>query len=137
MANVYKPEQASSLAQFINLGKDIKITYNNYSIKNTVNGISYPIHNIIHDYIDEIKEKRILVTLSDEEYLKYKFKPRLLAYDIYGNGELYFILLAINDMIDIKNFDLKKIYMLKKEDINLINKIYIAEKKYLVQNDAE
>lgn len=134
MSAAYKPEQASSLTEFINLGKDIKITYNNYSIKSKIGNLNYPVHNIIYDYIAEIKQKRILVTLSDEEYLKYKFKPRLLAYDIYGNGELYFIILAINDIIDIKDFDFKKIFMLKKEDIAIINKIYIAEKKYLTEN---
>lgn len=129
--NAHKPEHATNLEQFISLGQDVKITYNNYSIKEKVNGINYPVHNVIYDYIEEIKEKAVLVTLTDHEYLKYKFRPRLLAYDVYGNSELYFVLLALNNIIDIKDFNFKKLYMLKRDDIYTINKIYIAERKYL------
>lgn len=135
MNNVFKVEKATSLSKFISLGKSIDYTYDKYSIlQNLNNEVKIPIYNAIHDYESELKSLMVTVELSTEEYIKYRFRPRLLAYDVYNNSELYFIILALNNMIDIKEFDLKKINMLRKNDLTILNKIYLAENKYILQN---
>lgn len=131
----YKPEESTTLSNFISLGKESNISYNRYSLLQKIGDNTYiPIQNIIHDYEYELKSYMVEVELSNEEYLKYKFKPRLLAYDVYGDSELYFIILALNNIADIKEFDLKKLNMLMKNDLSIINKIYLAEYKYILEN---
>src|SRR5574344_2109562 len=94
----------STLAEFISYSNSTKISYNNLSFIDILDDIKFPIVNIIDDYVDEIKDKSFDVTLSDKEYLKYKYRPKLLANDIYGNGEYYFIILAINGICNVKEF---------------------------------
>ena len=77
------------------------------------------------------------VELSKEEQNAYFYKPKLLCYDIYGNPELYFIILLINDIADVKEFTKSSIKMLKKEHMNtLISYIYNAEKNAMDEHNA-
>ena len=64
---------------------------------------------------------------------KYIYKPKLLCYDIYGNGELAFIIMEINDMCNVKDFTKDLLLMPTKENMKLITKrIYNSDK-----NDIE
>ena len=59
----------------------------------------------------------------------YYYKPKLLCYDVYGNPELYYIILLMNDIADVKEFTKPVIKMLKNDHMNtLLGYIYNAEK---------
>lgn len=119
----------STLAEFISYSNSTKISYNNLSFIDILDDIKFPIVNIIDDYVDEIKDKSFDVTLSDKEYLKYKYRPKLLANDIYGNGEYYFIILAINGICNVKEFTMKTLKLLRRDDlVDVVTRIYNAEK---------
>ena len=62
-------------------------------------------YNLINDYLPLIKEKAVTVVLDDDEYNKYLYKPKLLAYDVYKNTELYYVILLLNNVCSIKEFD--------------------------------
>lgn len=131
-----------TLSQFIALKDSDQITYRNYSILQqslTDPSIVYSMDNIIYQYMDELKQYRKLVMVSDIDRLKYAFKPKLLAYDIYGSTEMYFILLAINGMCNVKEFTLedKTFWGIAPNDLNtLLNNIYRAEAEHLSINRA-
>lgn len=128
-----KPSNSYTMEQFIALGRGVSVTYDSYSYKELLsNGTEISVLNVINDYMPELKDMALNVTLSDDEYRKYKYKPRLLCYDIYGNTEVYYIILLLNGIIDIKEFDFRTLKMLKKDDMeNALSAIYNAEKKYI------
>ena len=77
-----------------------------------------------------IAENRKRLKLTQDQQFTYHYKPKLLCYDIYGNPELYFIILLINDMADVKEFTKPTVKMLRKSDMSeLLTLIYNAEKK--------
>ena len=127
----YKPEDAVTLEEFIAAGANITISYDRLSYKEKLsNGTEISILNVINDYLPEIKAMSSWVKLTKEQYWKYKFKPKLLCHDVYGNPELYYIILLLNRIIDVKEFDFKKVKMLKVDYMNiLLSHIYNAEKK--------
>lgn len=133
------PELTKSVEEFIELGVADDITYENYSIlaaitANKVN-IRFPENNVIYDYIKELKSNTVVLELSDIEYIRYRYNPKRLAYDIYGSTEVYFILLAVNGMCSFKDFNKKKIKVLYKNDMNtLLTAIYNAESDYISRN---
>lgn len=135
MAN---PKDTYTIEQFIEAGTGNPITYSKLSMIEYYNEIKFPIFNVIQDYMEEMKLATVTVTLNDKEHIKYMYKPKLLAYDIYGNPELYFIILALNNMCSVKDFDIKKIKLLKTEILNeFITYIYNAEKKAIeIYNSA-
>lgn len=134
-----KPENAATIEEFIYNGKTTTLSYDALSFKNSLsNGTLVTVLNVIDDYIEELRERAILISMSVEEYRKYKYKPKLLSIDLYGNPELYFIILLINDMADVKEFDKRNIYLLRKNTFfELLSNIYNAEKKVLdIYNEA-
>lgn len=131
---------AITLENFIDTNNRNKISYNKLSLfdkssDGSKNMISY---NILNDYLEELEAIALDVALTDEQYLKYKYKPKLLAYDIYGSQELYFVILYINNIASPKEFDMKKIKMIKTDVLTqALSDIYNSEKELLENNRSE
>lgn len=132
------PANTTTIEEFIASGKNITLDYEVFSFLETVsNGTVVSVLNVVNDYVEELRRASVLVHLQDDEYRKYMYKPKLLCYDIYGNPELYFIILLMNDMADVKEFNKRNIYMLSKEYMSILSSyIYNSEHKAIkVYND--
>lgn len=125
------PAATTTIEEFIESGAGITITYPSLSFTDMLsNGTWVSVHDVINDYIDELREYCVNVKLTQDQQFIYHYKPKLLCYDIYGNPELYFIILLINDMADVKEFTKPVIKMLRKSNMSeLLTLIYNAEKK--------
>ena len=133
------PERTATIEEFIDMGDTDDITYANFSIlvkcigENSI--VQYAQDNIIYDYLPELNERTVTLTMTDNEFIKYRYKPKLLAYDLYGSTEVYFVIMALNGMCNIKDFNKKKLKLLYKSDLlELLNEIYGAESGYILYN---
>lgn len=132
-------EDEGTIEGTIEKGKNVLLIYNNLAllrrlINNDYN-IDCPEDNVIYDYLSELKNATIKVELSSAQYLKYKYRPDLLSYDMYGTPIFEYVILALNDIISPKYFTKKKIYMIPEEYMDmLIGEIYDAEKDYITFN---
>lgn len=132
-------EDEGTIEGTIEKGKNVLLIYNNLAllrrlINNDYN-IDCPEDNVIYDYLSELKNATIKVELSNAQYLKYKYRPDLLSYDMYGTPIFEYVILALNDIISPKYFTKKKIYMIPEEYMDmLIGEIYDAEKDYITFN---
>ena len=132
------PSTTYTLDDFIQMKLSDDMTYYNFSILQVIDGIEHLDHNLVEDYLPELKSVCIPVTLSNLEYNKYKYNPDLLAYDIYGSVQLDFILLLLNDMIDPKEFDKKSLILPYSSTLStFLNTVYSKESEYIGQNRAE
>lgn len=111
------PNKTSTIEEFISFKDDTTISYNNLSFRDRYDNISYPIKNIIDDYHDELMELVKEVTMSETEYIRYRYKPRLLANDIYDNPDLDFIIMAINGICNMKEFDNQTINLIRVDEL--------------------
>lgn len=129
--NYSRPQYTYTLDQFIQCQSDTVICYNNLSFIDQYDNIKFNTYNVLSDYIDDIRQNYCLtITLDKDQLNKYKYRPKQLCYDIYGNGELAFIILLINDICSIKQFKKDKLLMPTKENMNIITKrIYNANIK--------
>ena len=137
-SQILEPQKTSTLEEFIEAGNTDERTYNNFSLlfhSSTDSNIILSSTNIIYDYMDEIKKCAVNVEFTTKQYLKYRYKPKLFAYDIYGSTELFFVIMAINGICDIKDFNKTKIKALYKSDMTaLLDAIYNAESSYIKKN---
>ena len=129
--NYNKPQNTYTIDQFIQCQSDTNVCYNNLSFIDQRNSIKYNTYNVLSDYIDEIREDYCMkIKLDKDQMFKYKYKPKLLCYDIYGETELAFIILIINDMCSVKDFTKDLLLMPTKDNMKLIiNRIYNSNKK--------
>lgn len=132
-------ETTYTLSDFISSGKMTTVDYDAFSYKDLVsNGTEVAILDIVNDYMREIKEVSVKVKLSTAEYLKYRFKPKLLCRDVYGNGEVYFVIMLLNGRIDVKDFDTDTLLMISVANMNsLMTSIYNAEYKWMQEYNTE
>lgn len=127
-----------SIEDFISSKQDVYMSYDFMTLYDKIENGIFASYNVLNDYLDEIKNLAVEVTLTDEMFRKYEYKPKLLCYDIYGYKELYFIILVINEMVSVKDFRKKKIKMLYTEDMNnLITHLIKAEKDLKDRNNEE
>lgn len=122
------PDITYTLESFVALSSKTVISYQALSfIEKINNNIQFPIKNVLDDYREEIELATVDVTLKDKDYIKYAYKPKLLAFDLYGSTELYFIILLANGICNIKEFNQKTIKLFKPDILNdLIESIYNA-----------
>lgn len=133
-----EPATTYTLDSFINMQKSDDMTYYNFSILEVINGVEHLDHNLVEDYLPFLSDNAIQLELSDDEYVKYKYAPDRLAYDLYGSTQLDFVILLLNDMIDPKDFMVRKIKLVYASTLSeFLNNIYSKEASYIQQNRAD
>lgn len=123
-----------TLDQFADSKSSNDISYYSMSLleKDPSTNIEYDVFNVVSDYMNELKAMSHTVTLSDTEYYTYRFKPKLLSKYLYGNTELYFIILWLNDMWSVKDFNLRTIKLIKNSDLSeALSKINASERSFI------
>lgn len=129
-----KVAKAYTLDQFADSKSSNDISYYSMSLleKDSSHNIEYDVFNVVSDYMNDLKKMASEVTLTDTEYYTYRFKPKLLADYLYGNTELYFIILMLNDIWSVKDFDFRTIKLISKSDlIDALSKINASEKSFI------
>lgn len=131
-------DKTVTIQDFIALRSSDEITYYNYSILEYLNGFDMFITNLLYDYEDELQDISVILELSDIERAKYRYKPYLLAYDIYGSTEAKFIIMMLNNIIDPKEFDFNKVRIVKYGDLkNILNRIQAVNEDYINSNRSK
>lgn len=100
--------------------------------KDPQNNIEYDVFNVVSDYMNELKAMAKEVELTETEYYTYRYRPKILAHYLYGNSELYFIILWLNDMWSAKDFNIKKIKLIKNSDLaQALSSINASERSFI------
>lgn len=131
------PALTYTLDDFVELQSVDNMTYYNFSILEIIDGVQHLDHNLVEDYLKELEATCVTLELSNEEMSRYRYNPDLLAYDIYGSVQLDFIILLLNDMIDPKDFDRKKLKLPYASSLSIfLNTLYSKESNYINENRA-
>lgn len=131
------PALTYTLDDFVELQSVDNMTYYNFSILEIIDGVQHLDHNLVEDYLKELEATCVTLELSNEEMSRYRYNPDLLAYDIYGSVQLDFIILLLNDMIDPKDFDRRKLKLPYASSLSIfLNTLYSKESNYINENRA-
>lgn len=93
--------------------------------------------SIIDKYKEELEENKRIVDLTTSEYHKYRYNPKLLAYDIYGTTELWFMILMANEIYSITEFSQQRIILYDSAIILKINRMLNLDREFLENNSME
>ena len=131
----------STIQSIIDEGKNLKIINREFSLKEImVNSIGEKIvvnmYNLYEKYYELLLEHTARVVLSEEEQMKYRFNPRLLSKDLYGTIELHYMLLRLNHVYSVINFDFTEVTVFKPSVITLLNEIMVIESENFIENEV-
>lgn len=132
----------STIKAIINYGKESKFTNRELSYKKVITNSTgekcvVNISNIYEKYYDILLDNVTIAVLSEEEYLRYRFKPKLLSEDLYGTKEFHYMLLRLNNITSVTQFDFKEIKVFDRKIIDLLNEIIVIESDNYIDNELE
>ena len=127
------PATTYNIDDFIDAKVIDDLTFYNFSILEMFQDVEHLDHNLIEDYLDLLPTEQL--TLTNAELNRYRYKPDILSYDIYGSTQLDFVILLVNDMIDPKEFDRKKIRLPFASKLSeFLETVYRSNYEYIEQN---
>lgn len=131
----------STIQSVINEGLESKLNIKELSIKDVIvnsAGEKFVVNmfNLYEKYYEILLDYTTTVVLDEKEYMKYRFKPKLLSYELYGTKELHYMLLRLNYMYSVVNFDLREIRVFTRNVIPLINEIMIIEAEEFIDSEV-
>lgn len=130
---VIDPAKTYNVDDFIQMKYSDNATYYNFSMLEKYDGVEHTVFNIADDYLENMEVVKL--KFSSEELARYKYHPDLLAYDIYGSTQLDFIIMALNDIIDPKDFTKSTIYLPYSSTLEtFLDKVYSANYT-MIQNN--
>ena len=129
----------STIKELINNGKHSTLNTDELSLKTIVtNSLNEKfvvnINCVFEKYYELLTDHAVTVTLTNEEYLRYRFKPRMLSKDLYGTYDLHYLLLKLNNITSVICFDFTELKVFKPEIISLLNEIQILEEENRIDN---
>lgn len=129
----------STIKELINNGKHSILNTDELSLKTVVtNSLNEKfvvnISCVFEKYYELLTDHAVTVTLTNEEYLRYRFKPRMLSKDLYGTYDLHYLLLKLNNITSVIYFDFTELKVFKPEIISLLNEIQILEEENRIDN---
>ena len=124
-----------TLEDFVKMQVSDQLTFRNFSTVSVVNGVELTDKNLIEDFLPELTKNCIDVTLSSDEYTRYKYAPDLLAFDVYGSVQLDFIILYMNGIIEPKDFDFKIVKLVRSSVLkDFLNHVF-GSQRYILENN--
>lgn len=91
------------------------------------NGNVIQTYNRLYIYKNIIFRNTVEIKMNKDEYEKFRFRPKLLSQLLYNTTELWYLILYVNDMIDITEFDKEIIRVFHPDKLDLLNSIFIKE----------
>lgn len=136
-------ERCNSIQDCIEYGKQLEFAhhklYDQYFIKvNNEKVLLTTYLSILTDYMPVIKKTLVNYVFTDEDFITYKYKPKMFCRNKYGTMELWSLLLRVNHMTSVMDFTQKDIKIFDENIIfSLLNEIIILEQKRIEQNQIE
>ena len=132
----------STIQDIIEYGLEEKMTIRELSLKEIVTNSAgemfvVNLFNLFEKYYEILLDNTVIATLSEEEYKKYRFNPRLLSQDLYGTRELHFMLLRLNYVYSVTEFDFTEVRVFKSNITSLLNEIMVLESENYTDNEID
>ena len=132
----------STIKELINSGKQSTLNTDELSLKTVVTNsldekFIVNISCVFEKYYELLTDHAVTVTLTNDEYMRYRFKPRMLSKDLYGTYDLHYLLLKLNNITSVIYFDFTELKVFKPEIISLLNEIQILEEENRIDNQLD
>jgi len=93
--------------------------------------------SVLSKYTVELSEYLETVELNPREQDYYRYNPRLLAYDLYGIPEFWYLILFANELHSALDFHPKRVKFFNMGVVNILNTIRMLEQGRLDDNQQE
>ena len=134
--------KATTIPQLILYGKTLDISHGKLFLKSSINdedGNTIKVNSIwiLERYFEYIKSLSPTVTLRDDQLSRYKYRPKMLALDLYQDMEMWSLILKLNNMTSFLQFNKITIVLPPSNIYDIINEILILEADEITRNKQD
>lgn len=133
--------QSSTLTEYIDNIRNESITMHGIHLQEMIGDDNTKIIindvSILRKYWPEIVASSEYIILDNREKMKYFYKPWLFCYDTYGNEELWFELLKLNQIRSFSEFNHETFRVFSSDIIRKIKAILDLEEQVIDINVDE
>lgn len=124
--------KTKSIQEVVDLGASLPISHHKMFMSDSfvdkhLNSIHINTHSVINRYMEIIKKNSTVVKLTDDQLSMYKYQPKKLCMDYYNTLEIWSLILKLNDMTSILDFNKKNLLLPTNSIFDLLNEIMILE----------
>lgn len=134
-------KNTSTIKELIFAGKQEQYSSDKLHLKTVTNSsgqaIIINLYSIIDKYIDDLEQFIQEVELTDSELIKYRFQPKKLCVDLYDTIDLAPLILKINNMTSLLEFDRRKLRLFRTSITTYLNEITVLETNSMAKNSRE
>lgn len=134
-------KNTSTLKELIFAGKQEQYSADKLHLKTVANSsgqaVIINLYSIIDKYMDDLEHLIQEIELTDSELIKYRFQPKKLCVDLYDNIDLAPLILKINNMTSLLEFDRRKLRLFRTSIISYLNEIIVLETNSMDKNSRE
>ncbi len=124
--------ETATMEGLINAGKKLNVSHSKIHFKagatkpdGTQLVVNY--YSLIDRYRDFINKILVKYTMTEEEFIKYRYQPKKMCLDFYGTTELWGALLRVNNMHSCTQFNKETIKMFTHDIEDVLTEILILE----------
>ena len=127
--------KTQTIDQFVKNSTESYLQFQNSSYYKVINGEIMEDFNIFRDrYFDTIMQYTEIKVFTDDEHRRYKYRPKRLSAALYSTIDYWYILLMINKMSSILEFDKKKIKILNYGGVAFLKSLAKKEENLIAEN---
>ena len=132
--------QCDNMSDFIKYEADLNISHKKLHLQSKLtdnSGAPFVVNSnyLLSKYFDVVKKYTADYTMSDKEYIKYKYQPKMFCSDKLGTTELWSILLRLNNMTSFIEFDHKTIRVPAASMVKqIINEVAVLDADLIKRN---
>lgn len=127
--------KVKNILEEIEIGKENTLTLENTNLWLIKEGITIPYQNILREHYRAVLiNNSSLVKLTDKAMKLYKYRPKLFSLNLYGTTELWHLILWLNNMTSILEFNKNEIVVIDPANIDILQKILNQENNRLTNN---
>ena len=120
--------KVQTLLDYIRYGKTSSFSIPQVSFLTKNNGVVFLDELAYAKYDDLLMNNSEVITLTTQEYNKYRLDPQALSYDLYGTPNLDHLILYLNRCGEF-DFDTKQVRLMKYSNINSILKLILSHEE--------
>lgn len=128
-----------TIDSFSEYGKSLNISHSKMHFKSLINEKNSSLimnsSSVLDRYMDYILKYCRAYTMTDIEYVRYRYQPKLFCYDTYGTTELWSLLLKINNWVSVSEFNSKTLKVFNSDINTVLNEIFILESENIEKNN--
>lgn len=135
---VYINEGTGDMDRWIDAGKSLYLSNEAFCLKERINNDIIIIkESLIFRYISLLDKYTVNVKLTSDEFIKYRYQPKLFCIDFYGTPELWSALLKINHMTSVLEFNKTILRAFTANVITALEEILTLEEEELSNNKKD